>query len=154
MPLSVSIQNIDKFFSEFDKKEKKSEVKLIASESQFRFLKSVKNNAKIAGVDKAIDVMRMDIEWLDSKFDKNSISHIITQPPEPSKNKDDKPIRKLVSEFFYQSEFILKDDGRIICVNRNPSILKEEAVKEKFKIVSEQEVWSGLQKYFVVVFKK
>jgi 23S rRNA G2445 N2-methylase RlmL len=144
--------DLEKFFSAIDKKEKKPDVKILATDKQLRHVMSVKNNAKIAGVDKYLDAARMDIEWLDSKFDEGEISHIITQPPEPSKNKDDSQIRKVLSEFFYQADFILSKKGRIICINRNTDLLKQEAEKRNFKIISERKVWSGKQMYKVIVF--
>jgi putative N6-adenine-specific DNA methylase len=145
---------LEKFFSVIDKKEKKQDIKLLATDKQLRHVMSVKNNAKIAGVDKYVDTARMDIEWLDSKFDDGEISHIITQPPELSKNKEDSQIKKVLSEFFYQSDFILSKKGRIICINRNASVLKGEAEKQKFRLVEERKVWSGRQEYDVVVFSK
>ena len=146
--------DLEKFFSAIDKKEKKPAVKLLAADKQLRHVMSVKNNAKIAGVDKYLDATRMDIEWLDSKFAEGEISHIITQPPELSKNKNDSQIRKILSEFFYQSDFILSKKGTIVCINRNSTILKEEAEKKNFKVISKRNVWSGKQEYNVVVFSK
>lgn len=146
--------NLEKFFSEIDKQETKSKVRLIALDKQLRHVKSVKSNAKIAGIDKSIETARMDIEWLDTKFDKESVSHIITQPPELSKTKNEKSIRKILQELFHQAEFILSSQGRIICINRNTQLLKEEAEKQNFKIEEEREVWAGEQKYEVVVFER
>jgi 23S rRNA G2445 N2-methylase RlmL len=146
--------DLEKFFSAIDKKEKSPSVRLLATDKQLRHVMSVRNNAKIAGVDKYLNAARMDIEWLDSKFDEGEISHIIMQPPETSKNKDNSQIRKIISEFFYQTDFILSKKGRIICINRNTSILKEEAEKKKFKLIHERKVCSGKQMYEIVVFSK
>jgi putative N6-adenine-specific DNA methylase len=146
--------DLEKFFSAIDKKEKKPDIKLLAADKQLRHVMSVKNNAKIAGVDKYLDTARMDVEWLDSKFAEAEISHIITQPPEHSKNKDDSQIKKLLTEFFYQVDFILSKKGQIICINRSTALLKQEAEKRNFKIISERKVWSGKQEYNVVIFGK
>ena len=146
--------DLDKFFSGIDKKEVKPKVKLIASDSQLRHVKSVKSNAKIAGVEKYVDVARMDIEWLDAKFDGGAISHIITQPPELSKNKSEPEIRKILNEFFHQAEFILAKDGKVIAFNRSVALLKEIAQNHNFKVLEERKVWSGKQDYGVVVLEK
>lgn len=146
--------DLDKFFEEIDKQEKKSEKRIIATTSQLKFIKSVKSNAKIAGVDKSIEIARMDIEWLDTKFDKETISYIITQPPELSKTKNENQIKKLLAEFFHQAEFILKKDGKIIAINRSTELLKQEAKKQNFKVVEERKTSSGKQEYEVVVFGK
>jgi len=146
--------DLDAFFSKIDKKEIKSKVRLIASDSQLRHVKSVKNNAKIAGVDKSIDVARIDIEWLDTKFDEGTISHIITQPPEHSRLKDESQIRKILNEFFHQAEFILEKEGRIIAINRSTALFKEIAVNNKFKVIEERKVWSGKQEFDVVILGK
>lgn len=146
--------NLENFFQNMDKQETKSKIRLIALDKQLRHIRSVKNNAKIAGIDKSIEIARMDTEWLDTKFEKESISHIITQPPELSKTKNEKAVRKILQEFFHQAEFILSHQGRIICINRNTALLKQEAEKQNFKIIEQREAWAGEQKYEVVVFSK
>jgi 23S rRNA G2445 N2-methylase RlmL len=144
--------DLEKFFSAIDKKEKQPNIKLLATDKQLRHVMSAKNNAKIAGVDKYLDTARMDVEWLDSKFAEGEISHIITQPPEPSKNRDDSQIKKILSEFFYQLDFILSKKGTIICINRSTALLKQEAEKRNFKVIHERKVWSGKQEYNIVIF--
>ncbi|MBW2991981.1 hypothetical protein KY345_02055 [Candidatus Woesearchaeota archaeon] len=146
--------NLESFFSNIDKKETKSSVRLIATNPQLKFIKSVKSNAKIAGVNQSIEIARMDIEWLDTKFDKESISHIITQPPELSKNKSEPQIRKILNELFHQAEFILTKDGKLIAINRSSALLKEIAKNNKFKIIEERKVSSGKQEYDVVILGK
>ena len=62
----------------------------------FKYVDFLKKNAKIAGVDKHINFSRVELEWLDIKFKKESIDRIITNPP-ISKNAN---LDKVYNEFF------------------------------------------------------
>jgi 23S rRNA G2445 N2-methylase RlmL len=108
------IHDTDKLFSKIDAEILKETLKIYCFDKEFRYLNSAKKNAKIAGVDKDINFSRSDVEWMDTKLDKESVDKIITQPPQPTKNLDIKKLTKIYDEFFYQAEFVLKKKGRII----------------------------------------
>ena len=117
-------------------------------------LNAAKKNAKIAGIHKALNFSRMETEFLEIKLEKQSADKIITHPPDPTRTANPKDIEKLYDEFFYQSEFILKKQGKILTITKSTDLLKEAAEKYKFKPEQEREVWSGKQKFEVVVFSK
>lgn len=147
--------NFNKFFKEIDKKTNKAKKPLInCLDPKLLNLNAAKKNAKIAGINKSINFSRMDIEWLDTKLKKESIDKIITHPPEPTKTTNPKDIEKIYDQFFYQSKFILKKQGKIVIISKNPGLLKKAAEKYKFKLEKEREVWSGKQILKVVVFSK
>lgn len=121
---------------------------------QLRYIKSAKNNAKIAGVEKQIIFSRVDIEWLDTKKDKETIDAIITNPPVISQHTNPVQIQKLYDEFFYHADFILKKDGKIVIISKDTETLKKIAQKKNFKVEHERSVWSGKQEYKIVIFSK
>lgn len=143
------------FFESIDKKIVKSKKPLInCFDSKLMNINAAKKNAKIAGINKSINFSRMDVEWLDTKLDKESIDKIITHPVEISKNVDVKDIEKVYNEFFYQAEFILKKNGKVVVIIRDSDLLKKVGGKYKFKVEEEREVWCGKQGFKVLVLQK
>ncbi|MBW2980226.1 methyltransferase [Candidatus Woesearchaeota archaeon] len=147
--------DFDDFFDKIDRLKKIEKKPMInAFDAQFRYVDASKKNAKIAGVDKIINFSRMEIEWLDTKMDKNCIDKIVTNPPAISKHTNPKDIEKLYNEFFYQADFILKKKGKIVTIARSPEELKKAAEKHKFKLKEEKPIWLGKQESKVIVFTK
>ncbi|MBI2557915.1 methyltransferase [Candidatus Woesearchaeota archaeon] len=142
--------DFEKFFGSFDKKIKKPKAEIYCYDHLFKYVDYSRKNAKIAGVDKNINFSRVELEWLDIKFKKNSIDTIITNPP-ATKNAN---MDKIYNEFFYQSEYILKDNGLIAVISRMPDFVKKHAEKHNFSVSKEKDVWSGQQLLKIIVFKK
>lgn len=142
------------FFEAHDKKIKEKETKIFGYDSQLRYLKAVQKNAKLAGIRKSINLSKIDVEWLDTKFEKNSVDIIITDPPRTGKNKDLKKLEKVYNEFFYQANFILKKTGQIIVLARDYVLLETSAKKHKFKISEKYLINQGQEQFNVVIFKK
>lgn len=140
----------EKVFKKIDKKAKKTKLNIYSYDHLFKHIDYSRKNAKIAGVDKYINFSRVELEWLDIKFKKESVDVIITSMP-TSKNAN---LDKIYNEFFYQSEYILKKDGRIAIVSRAPDLALKHASKHNFIILKEREVWSGEQMLKIVVFEK
>lgn len=156
--MSASFYNKDKFaFLKFidykfeDKIKKEIKQKLIGYDSQLRYVKAAQKNAKIAGINKLIDFARGDIEWLDTKFEKNSINDIISHIPS---GKNIKNIDKLYKEFFYQVEFVLKEKGKLFLISHGLEELKEKAAEYGFVLSSEREVWQGQEMLMIGVFER
>ena len=142
--------DFEKFFSEVDKKAKKAKAKVYCYDNLFKYVDYSKKNAKIAGVDKQINFSRIELEWLDIKFREKSIDRIVTNPPTPKNDNFD----KIYNEFFYQCEYILKDNGTLALISRNPDIVKNYALKYNFLNLKEKDVCSGRQLLKIMVFKK
>ena len=142
--------NFEKFFKSIDKKLQKPKAGIYCFDHLFKFVDYSRKNAKIAGVDKFINFSRTELEWLDIKFKKESVDRIVTNPPS-SKNAN---LEKIYNEFFYQGEYILKKNGSIAIVTRNPNFVKNHAAKHNFIVVKEKEVWSGEQMLIILVLKK
>ncbi len=140
----------EKFFRNIDKKPGKTKPQIYSFDHMFKFVDYSKKNAKIAGVDKQINFSRVELEWLDIKFKKESVDRIISGLPS-SKNIN---LEKIHNEFFYQAEFILKRDGKIAIITKQPDFAKNKAEKYKFAVLKEKKVWSGEQPLSIVIFER
>lgn len=144
---------LDIDLKQFDDKSKikNKKINVIGSDHLLKFVKSSKNNAKLAGIEKNINITRMDIEWLDTKLDEKSIDLIITNPPSESRMQDSRKITKIFKEFFYQAKYVLKKSGKIVfCVQKDKSV---KSVLEYFKIINEFSVWQGKMEMKVLILK-
>ncbi|MBU4284438.1 MAG: methyltransferase [Nanoarchaeota archaeon] len=142
-------QDFDNFFNKQDSKNKPF---IAASDQQLYHIRSAKKNAKIAGVNKNIEFSRADLEWLDTRFDKNEIDLIATKPI--FSKYDLKKTKKTYDEFFYAAKYILSEKGKIVLISRAADLLKESAEKHGFKITDERIVWQGQQKLNITIFIK
>ncbi|MEM3374479.1 MAG: THUMP domain-containing protein [Candidatus Woesearchaeota archaeon] len=133
-------------------KEKKTNI--YGYDYQMKYLKAAQKNAKLAGIDKTINLSRCEIEWLDTKIKEKSFDFIITDMPRYSKNKPEKEYEKLYDEFFYQAKYILKNKGRIVLLTKENEILKKSSEKHNFKIVNKYFVSQGQEVFDVFCFEK
>lgn len=140
----------EKFFRAIDKKIKKIKASIHSYDHLFKYVDYSRKNAKIAGVDKFINFSRVELEWLDIKFKKESVDRIIANPP-TSKTAN---LDKIYKEFFYQAEYILKKEGTISLITRIPNMVKKHAEIHNFVVEKEKDVWSGEQLLKILVFKK
>jgi len=146
--------NIDtqKIFDEEDEKIEEKIKNIYAYDKNLKNINSTKKNAKIAGVDKMINFSKLEVEWLDTKFEEKTVDRIVTKLPSESKKVSEKILKKLYEEFFYQVEFVLKNDGcAVVCVQKGELIKKHS---KKMKVVSEKEFYSGQQSFKILTFKK
>jgi len=145
-------QNFEQFFTKLNKKENKNKPLIFASDQQLYHIRSAKKNAKIAAINKDIEFSRADLEWLDTRFDKNEIDLIVTKPM--FSKYDLKRTKKTYDEFFYAAKYILSEKGKIVLISRSMDLLKESTEKHGFKITDERIVWQGQQKLIITVFIK
>jgi len=94
-------------------------------------------NSKIAGVYNLIRIKRLEMDWLDTEFKKNSIDKIIMYIPK----KDD------YSELFKQMRYILKKNGRICTLSTN------KIKAEGFKIIKKIEIMHGIKQEISILRK-
>lgn len=150
-----STLDFDEFLDGLDEKQlKKIPHELYAIDANFRHISAIKKNAKIAGVDKMISYSRTSPDWIDTKFDKEQVHHIICFVPQFSKTFAVKEIEKHLQELFYQASFVLAPSGNVVCISRETKVLGEYAEKYKFSKSFEQEIKQGDVSFFVAVFVK
>jgi 23S rRNA G2445 N2-methylase RlmL len=140
----------EKFLEKLDKK-KEFKGKIYGFDKELRHINAAKQNAKIGGVEKFINFSRVDIDWLDTKFNEKEIDLIVTDAPNVTKW-NEKKIAKVYEEFFHQAYFVLKEDGKIALIGSDK--IKEVAEKKGFKLESELKVEKKNQIMAVDVFKK
>jgi 23S rRNA G2445 N2-methylase RlmL len=149
MKLKLGI-DYGKLFIKIDNKIKKSKPKIYAFDHLFKYVDFSKKNAKIAGVEKSVSFSRVELEWLDIKFKKESVDIIATNPP-ISKNAN---LDNIYNEFFYQAEYILKKEGRMAIITRTPDFVQKHAEKHNFIIENQKKIWSGEQELNILILKK
>ena len=146
--------DFNKLFSRVDKKITKDKLDITGYDNSMKFVQYAKKNAKIAGIDKQITFSRVDVEWLDIKFKKNSVDKIVTDAPAFSKYSDKGAVEKAHKELFYQADYILKKEGIVVILVHDLSQIKKFYEEHNFKIVEQRKVYSGKQELSVVKLKK
>ena len=137
-----------KFFKKIDDNISDEKLNIYNVESSMKYINYAKKNSKIAGIAKKINFSRMNLEWLDTKFDKGKIGRIVAKMPASAED-----IEKLYNEFFYQAEFILDDGGKIVVIGKK-DLTGKYSSKYKFKITEERSIFSGKEQYDVFVLMK
>lgn len=133
-------------------RQRNKKLKIYCTDSAFNNLKSAEINSKIAGICKNINFSKIDIEWLDTKFKKNSVDKIITFPPYPTLNTPLKNLEKIYKELFYQAEYILRKKGSITVFTPVPEIIKKYAELNKFKKETEVKTKHMKMPFFIAKF--
>jgi putative N6-adenine-specific DNA methylase len=139
--------------AKLDKREKKISAKIYSYDKQLGFVSQAQKNAKVAGVHKQIKCARIDIEWLCTKFDPESVDCVITHPPELSKN-NEKAVCKVYDMFFKQLEDVLTAKGVIVVATNVPEIMSAYARENNFSTVSKREVWQGKKQLWIMEFAR
>jgi 23S rRNA G2445 N2-methylase RlmL len=156
MPFTKVFREFDfeKFYKEQDKEIKESvSGSIIALSDQFPSVQATRKNAKIAGVVKAIDFSRTSVDWLDLKFDKNSIDCIATQPLEMTKTFPPEKFKKQAALFFERAKVILKKNSKIGIVLRQGAEEYKAAAKG-FSVEHERTIKQGQEEWKIVVLKQ
>jgi 23S rRNA G2445 N2-methylase RlmL len=150
--------DFDSFFSKVDKQTKlDAKTNITAMDRNFKFVNQSQKNAKIAGVVKKIDFSRLELEWLDSKFKKETVDCFVTIPIQPSKSLAADFVEKIYKEIFFQLEFVLANEGKaVFAIRKGPAIdlLKKHAEAKKFAVSEEREFWVGKEEWVATIFKK
>jgi len=132
IPIEASLQNIKNIY---------------ASDPEKNNIRNSKINAKLAKAKIKFSVS--EIDWLDTKFKKNSVK-IVTSIPFESKRKSIEEIKPILKEFFHQIKYISKES---IVLTQKPKLAKSIALNEKLKI-QEKKIESNNIKYSIFILKK
>lgn len=122
--------------------------KIYGFDSEKNNIRNSKINAKLAKA--KIKLSASEIDWLDTKFKKNSVK-IITNLPFESKRRSKTEIIPILKEFFHQVKYIAKNP--VVVLTQKPQLAKELAKKEKFKI-KEKKIEKGEAKYSILIFTR
>ena len=146
----TSQPRILKWFENIDREYKKPQLGITAADPEMRNVRAAEKNAKIAGCS-AIRFSKIETEWLDTRFEKESVDKIITRLPE---GLDDKGGEKLLNEFFYAAEYILRKEGVIALLTPKPEKVEEAAKKRQFIIKERRSIWQGKKEFRILLFRK
>ena len=67
---------------------------------------------------------------------------------------DDKGGEKLLNEFFYAAEYILRKEGVIALLTPKPEKVEEAAKKRQFIIKERRSIWQGKKEFRILLFRK
>ncbi len=148
-------------FDKEDRKEEKMEKKINNStdkkiycfDKEFNHVRMSEKNAKIEGVNDMIKISRNSIDWLDVEFRKGEVDLVATQPPVTSKNSSDKEVRRKQQELFYQSEYVLKQGGRLALLTTKFEEFEEFRKKYNFSVEQKKKIMMGKRESNIVVYK-
>ncbi|MBU4241938.1 MAG: hypothetical protein KKF52_01775, partial [Nanoarchaeota archaeon] len=111
-------------------------------------VRSTEINAKLADINKQIKFSKCDLDWLDTKFDKESVDKIITV----IFTSEEKDALKEFKELFYQADYVLNKKGKLLVATQKKDLLLKKA--EKFKLEKEVKVTIGGLDYSVLVLNR
>jgi len=143
----------EKFFKEQDSKIKKDETNIYGYDYLLRYLNATKKNARLAGIDKQINLSKIKQEWLDYKFGKKAVDFIVSDPPRMANHKSEKKMAKIYNELFYQAKYILKKEGSICLLTKDYELLENEGKKYGFNMTDNQKIYQGQEKFNLIRFK-
>lgn len=130
------------------------EPRIFAFDHSLNALKYGKNNARIGRVDNLITFSKCDVEWLDTKFDKHGVDVIVTQPPQNSNHASAQLVRSVYDEFFYQSKYVLAEQGCIVVLMNNTGLFLGAAEKHNFEVTEQRKIIVGEIEYSALKLRK
>ncbi len=148
------LQFMDFDFEKIDKKMRDESFSIFGTDYSAPSVKAAEKNAKIAGVHTAIKCSRTEVEWVDTKFDKNSIDCIVTNPPALTKLADKKAVEKAYRDLFYGANFSLKKNGTILILTRNPDAFTACSKEFNFIITHTRTIQIGSEELTILLFHR
>ncbi len=144
----------DNFFKEedADTKEPPKSPNIFAYDNQLSKVNSVKKNAKIAGLSKFISLGRGEVDWIDTKFEENSVDYVVSNPPRWNKF-NDKKNTKMFEQFFHRIKPVVKKSGVIALLTNSEKVVKIAADKGFF-LKNKKSFSIGNNIYHILVFNK
>lgn len=139
--------------SQLNKKIKKIKTKSIFGlDSKYINIKNSRINSKLAGISNLIDYQNLDLEWIDTKFKKNSIDLIVTNPPIITQ-RNERDILSVYKQLFYQANYALKKIGNITLITTNSEQIIKIAQENNFVVEEKRKVLIGNQDYGILKLK-
>ncbi|HYD03110.1 MAG TPA: hypothetical protein VEC16_02320 [Alphaproteobacteria bacterium] len=140
----------ESFYKSIDSKRTEHKFDIVGSDKLLSSITAASKNAKIAGVIGCLNFRRVDLDWMDLKYEEKSVDKIISFIPGSSKHTD---MTKEYKQIFYQAEYILKNKGTmtVMCLSKDLLI---ESSKEYLDLDKTIPVFSGRQEMIILIFKK
>ncbi len=116
-------------------------------------MKAVKQNAKLAGIEKTIHISRVPVDWMDLKIQENSIDAIITYPPTSGKVTSPQQVQRKLDDLFNQSKHVLSPDGTCTIISAKPEEVEPVAANYGFKVLERHPVMMGKQELHILIMR-
>lgn len=147
--------NIHKYFDllQYIEDEKDIQTPIMGLDNNFNSLNVVKKNLALSGVKDIVKLSRLDLTWLDTKYDEKTIDYLFSFFI-PNSTAKDKELLKYVDDLLYQLEFVLK--GKAVILTIKPEIFNEAFNKKVMKIkISEKLNFAvGTNNYCAIVIER
>ena len=137
---------------EFKDTKKEFDADIIVSSQQIKDIKAAQKNAKLAGIEKTIEFTRQDIEWLDMKFDDDSLDKLVTIIPCPSKLVSEKALKKLYTDLSDQIRRLIRKHGKVVILGRALKYFK--SMVKDVKVIREVPFMNGQEYMEILVLEK
>jgi putative N6-adenine-specific DNA methylase len=141
----------DKFFEKIDLPFPSKKEKIHAFDYELKNITAVKHNAKIGEIDKALDIRKVEAEWIDMKFEETSVDLIVTAPLSPT-FRNEKHLSKRYQELFYNAEYVLKKGGKLVI--KENKLSSEFGDKSKLNLVDTKILLKGNSSFSILIFEK
>ncbi len=129
--------------------------KIFAYSELLQEMNSGKSNAKVAGILDIINFSKISLDWLDTKFEKHDVDKIATFLPSESKHTASKRVSKMYKEFLYQTEYVLKETGKMGILIQKPELFIELLNHKTFKLESSSKIVIGeLELNYLIITRK
>lgn len=157
---SLACKHYDFFKDMFEKtiqdidNDTKKAPQITSIDSHMPNITAAKKNAKLAGIEKDISYSKLDIEWIDTKFSKQTVDKIVCLPLEESRATPRQKVQKIHQDIFYQAEFILTEKGSVTLLCQKPDQLVIAAKKYNFKPTKQELIWTGKLSRWIITFEK
>ena len=150
----VSLKAADsKWFEQWDARRTEAQT-VFAFDSSMNWVTGTNKNAKIAGVSSIVRASRMEPEFIDVKFDRNSVDIIAARLPGPSKRIHEKIAVRIYDELFSQASNLLTGKGSLVVWISSQELLLASAEKHGFSADSELIYTKGGHKGRIIRFIK
>jgi 23S rRNA G2445 N2-methylase RlmL len=111
----------------------------------FGHLSIARKHAKIAGVEHLMQFSRIEYKWLDAKFAKGEVDVVASALPPFHSGLSDQQKEKEAKLLFYQLEYLLRKEAKIILMTHDPDILETASSIYGFRKIGQQEAFMGLK---------
>ncbi|MGM5480069.1 MAG: THUMP domain-containing protein [Nanobdellota archaeon] len=134
---------------------KETSAQITGYDTQFNIMNQARKHAKLARVKEHTTISKVDVDWIDMKFDKDSIDLIITNPPQVSKKlHNEKEIAKIYDEFCYQIHHLLKPEGQSGVLLKHTSLFEDSCTRHDLQIIKKQPILNGDETLNLLLLKK
>ncbi len=144
--------NWDDWFKKMDSKRNLDNSNIYGFDSLLKFLKYTQKNAKIADINKVLNISKVEVDWIDTKIDQKFVDKIVTQPPMLTDHGNKTKISKLYKEFFNRCSEILKKKAIVVLLINDKSLeeLKTISLNYNYEFLEERKVFEGNQEFMVL----